>query len=95
MSAIAQDRQCVVGNIPLHAGHSGIDPGRDNQCGCGKNTAFHTQRVVRVLWMGDYEKWVLNGVPVQCDVLFICPRPIGRHGRRIDTYIHPPHEYVD
>ena len=25
-SAVAHDRQCVVGNIPLHAGHSGIDP---------------------------------------------------------------------
>ena len=26
-SAVAHDRQCVLGNIPLHAGHSGIDPG--------------------------------------------------------------------
>ena len=27
MSAVAHDRQCVLGNIPLHAGHSGMDPG--------------------------------------------------------------------
>jgi len=26
-SAVAHYRQCVVGNIPLHAGHSGIDSG--------------------------------------------------------------------
>jgi hypothetical protein len=27
MSAVAHDRQCVVGNFPLHAGHFGMDPG--------------------------------------------------------------------
>jgi hypothetical protein len=49
----------------------------DNQCGCGENTAFHTQRVVRVLWVVDYVKRVLDGVPGQCDVLFVRPRHIG------------------
>ena len=27
MSAVVHYPQCVVGNIPLHAGHSGMDPG--------------------------------------------------------------------
>ena len=66
--------------------------GRDNQCGCGYITAFHAQRVVCVLWVGDYEKRVLDGVPGQCDMLFIRPRRISRRGRRIDTYCQPPHE---
>ena len=34
--------------------------GRDNQCGCGKITAFDAQRVVPVLWVGDYVKRVLE-----------------------------------
>ena len=58
----------------------------DNQCGCGENTAFHTQRVVRVLWVVDYVKRVLlDGVPGQCDVLFVRPRRIGRCGQRISS----------
>jgi hypothetical protein len=69
--------------------------GQNNQCGCGKNTAFDAQRVVCVLWVGDHEKRVLDGMPGQCDVLFVRPRPIGRRGRRIDAYSHLPHEYVD
>ena len=76
---------------PLWYGSRGLD----NQCGCGKNTAFNTQRVVCVLWVGDYEKRVLDGVPGQCDVLFVRPRCIGCHGQRIDIYCHPPHEYID
>jgi hypothetical protein len=56
---------------------------------------IHAQRVVRVLWVWDHEIRVLDGVPGQCDVLFIRPRPIGLRGRRIDTYSHPPHEYID
>ncbi len=51
--------------------------------------------MVRVLWVGDYEKWVIHGVPGQCDMLFVGPRLIGHRGRRIDTYCHPPHENVD
>ena len=51
--------------------------------------------MVRVLWVGDYEKRVLHGFPGQCDVLFVGPRRIGHRGRRIDTYCHPPHEIVD
>ena len=51
--------------------------------------------MVRVLWVGDYVKRVLDGVPGQCDVLFVRPRRIGRPGRWIDIYCHPPHEYID
>jgi hypothetical protein len=69
--------------------------GRDNQCRCGNITAYHAQRVVQVLFVWDHEIRVLNGVPGQCDMLFVRPRPIGRRGRRIDTYCHPPHEHVD
>ena len=36
-----------------------------------------------------------RGMPGQFDVLFIRPRHIGRRGQRIDTYSHPPHDYVD
>ena len=36
-----------------------------------------------------------RGVPGQFDVLFVRPRHIGRRGQRIDTYSHPPHDYVD
>jgi hypothetical protein len=48
----------------------------------------------RSLGVGPRET-ILDGVPGQCDVLFVRPRRIGRRGRRIDTYSHPPHEYVD
>jgi hypothetical protein len=51
--------------------------------------------VVRVLWVGDHKKQVLDGVPVQSDVLVVWPCRIGRRGQRIDIYCHPPHEYVD
>ncbi len=51
--------------------------------------------MVRVLWVGDHKKRVLDGVLGQSDVLVVWPRRIGRRGQRIDIYCHPPHDYVD